>query len=143
MYTITIPGKPHMYISAPLPVGWEIIGEITSDGEGIPGALIRNVKTGIYAQANAGAIRVLPDLDLTGETDLTASQAAALAEITVHGLAYWVKRGYLTPISGTSPARYKKADVLTAKGRDIKKGRPRKCAARGSGPNGVQGDNNE
>ena len=57
-YTITLPGKPHLYNPSPLP-GWDVIGEIQREGELTAGALIRNANTGLYAQANAGAIRTL------------------------------------------------------------------------------------
>ena len=57
-YTITLPGKPHLYNPTPTP-GWEVCGEIKREGELTAGALIRNTNTGLYAQANAGAIRNL------------------------------------------------------------------------------------
>jgi len=57
-YSISIPGKPHLYNQTPTP-GWEVVGEIKREGEATPGALLRNLNTGLYAQANAGAIRSL------------------------------------------------------------------------------------
>lgn len=51
------PGNPGLYQLAQLP-GWEIVGTIT-DADGT-GALVRNVRTGIYCRANAGALRSLP-----------------------------------------------------------------------------------
>lgn len=55
--TIEQPGKPRLYQSADLP-GWEIVGTVTR-GESDTGALVRNLSTGVYAQATAGAIRTL------------------------------------------------------------------------------------
>ncbi len=55
--TIESPGKPGLYLPAPLP-GWEVIGTVT-DAHGT-GALVRNSATGIYCQANAGVLRSLP-----------------------------------------------------------------------------------
>ena len=54
---IETPGKPCLYQLAQLP-GWETIGTVT-DAEGT-GALVRNIRTGVYCRANAGAIRSLP-----------------------------------------------------------------------------------
>lgn len=54
--TIEQPGKPRLYQLADIP-GWEVIGTVTRAGD--TGALVRNLNTGIYAQANAGAIRTL------------------------------------------------------------------------------------
>jgi len=52
------PGKPRLYQPADMP-GWEFVGTVQrGEGEGA-GALVRNQSTGIYAQANAGAIRSL------------------------------------------------------------------------------------
>lgn len=57
--TVEVPGKPAIYLlPAGMPPGWEIIGTVT-DADGT-GALVRNRNTGIYCQANAGAIRSLP-----------------------------------------------------------------------------------
>ena len=50
------PGKPRLYQPTDMP-NWEVIGTVRR-GEG-EGALVRNQSTGIYAQANAGAIRSL------------------------------------------------------------------------------------
>lgn len=55
--TVDVPGLPDLYQFAPLP-GWEVVGTVT-DVEGT-GALVRNIRTGIYCRANAGAIRSLP-----------------------------------------------------------------------------------
>ena len=55
--TVDRPGKPGIYQLAPLP-GWEVIGTV-SRGGGDTGALVRNNRTGLYAQANAGVIRTL------------------------------------------------------------------------------------
>ena len=57
-YIITVPGNPSLYNISPMP-GWEIIGEIKREGETVAGALVKNHNTGLYAQANAGAIRSL------------------------------------------------------------------------------------
>ncbi|GHH61153.1 hypothetical protein GCM10009090_37400 [[Pseudomonas] boreopolis] len=57
--TIERPGKPGLYmLPAGMPAGWEVIGTVT-DADGT-GALVRNIRTGIYCRANAGAIRSLP-----------------------------------------------------------------------------------
>lgn len=57
--TIERPGNPGLYLlPAGMPAGWEIIGTIT-DADGA-GALARNVNTGVYCRANAGALRSLP-----------------------------------------------------------------------------------
>ena len=45
------------YDNAPRP-GWVTIGEIRR-ADGFRGALVQHVGTGIYAQANAGALRTL------------------------------------------------------------------------------------
>lgn len=55
--TIQQPGKPRLYQLADIS-GWEVLGTVTR-GESDTGALVRNRQTGIYAQANAGAIRSL------------------------------------------------------------------------------------
>ena len=55
--TVEVPGKPTLYQLATLP-GWEVIGTVT-DADGT-GALMRNLATGIYCRANAGALRSLP-----------------------------------------------------------------------------------
>jgi len=56
---VDVPGKPALYMSpAGAPPGWEVIGTVT-DGDGT-GALVRNINTGIYCRANAGALRSLP-----------------------------------------------------------------------------------
>lgn len=55
--TVDPAGKAGLYQHQPLP-GWQVLGTVsTSDGTG---ALVRNVRTGIYCQANAGALRSLP-----------------------------------------------------------------------------------
>lgn len=138
-YTITLPGKPHLYNPTPLPAPWEVVGEVQREGELTGGALVRNAATGLYAQANAGALRSLdqtavarallatvPGADLDGEAELTAAQAAELVGQTVQAIAYWQRRGYIAPIPGTSPARYRKSDIVAAKNREVKAGRPRK-----------------
>ncbi|MDR0339916.1 MAG: hypothetical protein LBH65_06540 [Desulfovibrio sp.] len=137
MYTITLPGKPRLYNPTPLP-GWDVVGEITRDGD-LPGALVRNADTGIYAQAKAGKIRDLdqravaqalaatvPGVDLDGDTGLTAADAAALVGKTPQAIKYWRARGYITPLPGAGPAKYRKADVLAVASRPIKSGRPAK-----------------
>ena len=53
--TVDIPGSPALYQSNNLP-GWEIIG-VVHRGENDIGALAKNLNTGIYCQANNGAIR--------------------------------------------------------------------------------------
>lgn len=58
MYTITLPGKPALYNTTPLP-GWETVGEILRNDEFSRGALVKCTATGKYAQANAGGIRNL------------------------------------------------------------------------------------
>ena len=65
-YTITTPGNPSLYNTTPMP-GWEVIGEIKREGEAIAGVLVKNKNTGLYAQANAGAIRSLD----SGEVERT------------------------------------------------------------------------
>lgn len=55
--TVEVPGKPLLYQVAQLP-GWEVAGTVT-DADGT-GALVRNLATGIYCRANAGALRSLP-----------------------------------------------------------------------------------
>lgn len=132
-YVITLPGNPRIYNTTPL-LGWETVGEILRD-DGSRGALMRNATTGIYAQANCGATRNLDQrevalalaatvtaVDLEGEEELTAAEAAALVGKTVQGLDYWRRRGYLSPIDRSRPAKYRKADVLAANAREIKPG---------------------
>lgn len=58
--TIEQPGKPKIYQLSDLP-GWEVLGTVTR-GPSDTGALVRNLATGAYAQANAGAIRTLNQL---------------------------------------------------------------------------------
>jgi hypothetical protein len=55
--TVDVNGKWRLYQSSQLP-GWEVLGTVTR-GTDDSGALVRNKKTGLYAQANAGAIRSL------------------------------------------------------------------------------------
>ena len=140
-YTITLPGKPKLYSPMPMPPGWEVVGEITRDGEAIPGALVRNAATGLYAQANAGAIRTLDQrevaralaatvtgVDLDGETEMTAAEAAVLVGQTPQTIKYWRSKGYIATCNpdGPGPAKYRKADVLAAANRPITAGRPKK-----------------
>lgn len=54
---VEIPGKPDLYQLARLP-GWETVGSVTDAGG--TGALVRNVVTGKYCRANAGALASLP-----------------------------------------------------------------------------------
>lgn len=55
--TVDIPGTPNLYQPHSLP-GWEIIG-VVSRGEDDIGALVKNLNTGIYCQANNSAVRSL------------------------------------------------------------------------------------
>ena len=132
-YIVTPPGKPRLYNTTPL-LGWETVGEILRD-DNSRGALMRNATTGIYAQANCGAIRNLDQrkvalalaatvtaVDLEGEEELTAAEAAELVGTTVQGIDYWRRRGYLVPIDDRRPAKFRKADVLAANSREIKPG---------------------
>lgn len=57
--TVEVPGKPALYQIAPLP-GWETIGTVT-DADGT-GALVRNLRTGIYCRANTSSLRSLRSL---------------------------------------------------------------------------------
>ncbi|WKD28667.1 hypothetical protein NDQ72_01585 [Halomonas sp. KG2] len=54
--TVDPAGKAGLYQHQPLP-GWEVLGTVTRGDD--TGALMRNSHTGIYAMANAGAIRSL------------------------------------------------------------------------------------
>jgi hypothetical protein len=54
---VEVPGKPALYQPIALP-GWEAIGVVSTTEQ--TGALVRNRNTGIYCQANAGALRSLP-----------------------------------------------------------------------------------
>lgn len=57
--TVERPGKPGLYLlPAGMPAGWEVIGTVT-DADGT-GALVRNLRTGIYCRSNAGGLRSLP-----------------------------------------------------------------------------------
>lgn len=56
---IEIPGKPKLFNVNDV-TGFETIGVIKMGDRGLGGALLRNIRTGIYVQANAGAIRSLP-----------------------------------------------------------------------------------
>ncbi len=67
--TISTTASPHLYWSGPLPAGAEFCGTVTRDDYDT-GALIR-MRTGTYAQGNAGAIRTLP------QRQVAASLAAA------------------------------------------------------------------
>lgn len=69
--TITQPGKPELYQLQPLP-NWEAIGTVIR-GESDAGALVRNLSTGIYAQANAGAIRSLDQRKILAALGLFAN----------------------------------------------------------------------
>jgi len=66
---VEAPGHPGLYLlPAGMPPGWDVVGTVTTaDGTG---ALIRNRRTGIYCQANAGALRSLPQRKV--EAALTA-----------------------------------------------------------------------
>lgn len=55
--TLEQPGNPSLYQATDIP-GWECVGTV-SRGEGDTGALVRNLATGNYAQANDGVIRTL------------------------------------------------------------------------------------
>jgi len=55
--TVDPAGKAGLYQHQPLP-DWDVLGTV-STATGI-GALIRNKRTGIYCQANAGVVRSLP-----------------------------------------------------------------------------------
>lgn len=66
---VDVPGTPALYQPGPLS-GWQVIGTVT-DAEGV-GALVRNVRTGIYCRANAGAVRSLPQKKV--EAALAAEQ---------------------------------------------------------------------
>ena len=137
-YIVTLPGKPRLYNTTPL-LGWETVGEILRD-DGSRGALVRNATTGSYAQANCGTIRNLDQrevalalaatvaaVDLDGEEELTAAEAAALVGKTVQGLDYWRRRGYLSPVDGRRPAKFRKSDVLSVNARKSKPGpKPKK-----------------
>ena len=133
-YIVTLPGKPRLYNTTPL-IGWETVGEILRDDGITRGALVRNATTGLYAQANCGTIRNLDQrevalalaatvtaVDLDGEEELTAAEAAALVGKTVQGLDYWRRRGYLSPIDDRRPAKFRKSDVLAANAREIRPG---------------------
>jgi hypothetical protein len=54
---VDVNGKWRLYQPSKLP-GWEMLGIITQ-GLDNTGALARNLKTGLYAQVNAGVIRSL------------------------------------------------------------------------------------
>jgi len=58
MINVDLSGKAGLYQNAPLK-NWEIIGTVTRNNFDT-GALVRNTKTGIYCQANAGSLRSLP-----------------------------------------------------------------------------------
>lgn len=62
MIKINTNGKAWLYQSTPL-VGYDILGTVERP-DGHTGALVRNKKTGLYAQANAGKIRTLPQIKL-------------------------------------------------------------------------------
>jgi post-segregation antitoxin (ccd killing protein) len=51
------PGKPGLFQHQELQ-GWEVLGPVTR-GTSDTGALVRNISTGSYAQANNGVIRTL------------------------------------------------------------------------------------
>ena len=55
--SVQVPGVPSLYSNA-IPGNWEIIGTVTTVNG--TGALVRNNKTGVYCQANAGVIKSLP-----------------------------------------------------------------------------------
>ena len=54
---VQVPGTPALYSNA-IPGNWEAIGTVTTASG--TGALVRNVRTGIYCQANAGILKSLP-----------------------------------------------------------------------------------
>lgn len=51
---VDLSGKAGLYQHQKLP-GWEVLGTVTQGDA--TGALVRNLNTGLYAMANAGAIR--------------------------------------------------------------------------------------
>lgn len=55
--TVECPGKPGLYLLAPLP-GWDVIGVVSTAER--TGALVRNQRTGVYCMANAGVLSSLP-----------------------------------------------------------------------------------
>lgn len=55
---IDLNGNATLYQQTPLN-GWDILGTVRTDKTKI-GALVRNKKTGLYSQANAGLLRSLP-----------------------------------------------------------------------------------
>lgn len=148
IYTITLPGKPRLYHPTPLPPGWETVGEISClaeiiDGQELRrhGALVRAAATGMYACASAGTITALdqrqvalalaatvPGVDLDGDLELTAAEAAPLVGRSALTIRDWHRKGYLAPSNpdGPGPAKYRKADVLAAANRTVALGRPKK-----------------
>jgi len=55
--TVNPAGPAKLYQYQPLP-GWEVLGTVSRGGIDT-GALVRNQRTGIYCQANAGSLRSL------------------------------------------------------------------------------------
>lgn len=56
--TVDTAGKHRLYQPQSMP-GWDAVGTVMR-GNGEVGALVRNCKTGIYCQANAGTLKSLP-----------------------------------------------------------------------------------
>lgn len=57
--TIERPGNPGLYLlPAGMPAHWEVLGVVSTSEQ--TGALVRHRATGVYCQANAGALRSLP-----------------------------------------------------------------------------------
>jgi len=80
--TIEQPGKPMLYQATDLP-GWEMVGTVTR-GEGDTGALVRNMTTGNYAQANAGLIRTLDQRKVRAAIDPAAKKLDGGKRVNVY-----------------------------------------------------------
>jgi len=76
------PGKPMLYQATDLP-GWETVGTVTR-GEGDIGALVRNLATGNYAQANAGSIRTLDQRKVRAAIDPAAKKLDGGKRVNVY-----------------------------------------------------------
>lgn len=80
--TIEQPGKPRLYQATALP-GWEMAGTVTR-GDSDVGALVRNLATGNYAQANAGVIRTLDQRKVRAALDPAAKKLEGGKRVNVY-----------------------------------------------------------
>jgi len=69
LVTVDRGGNARIYQYQALP-GWEVLGTVSTAGG--TGALVRNLRTRVYCQANAGCLRSLPQRKVLAALDCKA-----------------------------------------------------------------------